>query len=44
MKFCDTIFGQVKAKASHYVITDVEGRRLGIAKRIRYPSSLRRKL
>jgi len=33
----------VKAKASYYVITDVEGRRLCIAKRIRYPSSLSRK-
>lgn len=34
MKFCDTIQGLVKAKASYYVITDVEGRRLCVAKRM----------
>ena len=28
MKFCDTLKEQVTAKATPYVITDVEGRRL----------------
>ena len=33
----------IKAKASPYVITDVKGRRLWIANRIRYPGSQSRK-